>query len=409
MYFAQQEVDAFWKQLTPSWNTRPALIKNPFKKPFLAETEFLAFLQIWAQEARDGKRPSDVQLIDADALPRPHDNSLAAFEKRMSSSWPQDWYLYIPDGIQKYDGGVWERAVELLMPALRLHGGLPSGGMMLDLFYGKYSSTPTGIHLDSSDNLAFVVRGPKRLLFWSPELFTAKFASPPVNPSHQQSLTGRFNDYLNTATVIEADAGDVIYWPKEWWHIGVSPDQWSGMISLPMWWSANPSKLAKAMLASILDLQGESRLYEVNLDDLASVAREVPDSLNDMVSQVKAQVNRKFDVAARLAWAKFVTTYGFSTPPSPRPAPPATNGGHVRVVHPIVAVDLGKAVAVVACGQQTLTRCMEVMPVINRLRVGSEHTVADLQGHLSVADQESKAELAKVVSELHGFRALEVT
>jgi hypothetical protein len=151
------------------------------------------------------------------------------------------------------------------------------------------------------------------------------------------------------------------------------------MVSLPMWWSANPSKLAKAMLASILDLQGESRLYEVNLDDLAAVAREVPESLNDMVSQVKVQVNRKFDVAARLAWAKFVTTYGFSTPPSPRPAPPGTNGGRVRVVHPVVAVDLGKAVAVVACGQQTVTRCMEVMPVVNRLRVGSEHTVESLQ------------------------------
>ena len=75
MYFAQPEIDAFWEQLTPSWNRRPALIKNPFKKPFLTEAEFLGFLQIWAQEARDGKRPSDVQLIDADALPRPHDDS----------------------------------------------------------------------------------------------------------------------------------------------------------------------------------------------------------------------------------------------------------------------------------------------------------------------------------------------
>jgi hypothetical protein len=409
MYFAQQEIDALWEQLTPAWNKRPAHIRNPFKKPFLAESEFLAFLQIWAQEAREGKRPSDVQLIDADALPRPQDASLAAFETRMTGSWPQDWYLYIPDGIQRYDGSVWERAVEILLPALRLHGGLPSGGMMLDLFYGRYSSTPTGIHLDSSDNLAFVVRGPKRLLFWSPELFTAKLASPPVNPSHQQALTGRFNDYLDTATVVEADAGDVIYWPKEWWHIGVSPDQWSGMVSLPMWWSANPSKLAKAMLASILDLQGESHLFEVNLDDLASVAREVPDSLNEMVSEVKVQVNRKFDVAARLAWAKFVTTYGFSTPPSPRPAAAGANGGRVRVVHPVVAVDLGKAVAVIGCGQQTVTRCMEVMPVVNRLRVGSEHTVESLQALLSYVDEGSKAELARIVSELHTFRALDVS
>lgn len=408
MHFAAPEIEAFWEQLTPAWNTRPALIKKPFAKPFLKEAEFLGFLQIWAQEARDGKRPSDVQLIDADALPRPEDGSLEAFEKRMTASWRRDWYLYIPDGIQKYDGSVWERSIELLMPALRRHGGLPSGGLMLDLFYGKYSSTPTGIHLDSSDNLAFVVRGPKRLLFWSPELFTAKLSSPPKDPSHQQSLTGRFNDYLETATIVDAEAGDVIYWPKAWWHIGVSPDRWSGMVSLPMWWSASPTKLAKAMLGGILDLQGESRLYDVDLDDLSSVARDLPASLSDVVSQVKAQVNRRFDAAARLAWAKFVSTYGFSTPPSPRQAPAGVEGRRVRVRHPIVAIDLGTAVAVIGCGQQTVTRCMEIMPVINRLRVGSEHTVESLQGRLSYVDDGSKAELARIVGELHAFRALEV-
>ena len=104
---------------------------------------------------------------------------------------------YWPYGVQGYDGAIWERAVEVIRPALKLQGGLPAGGMMLDLFYGKYRSTPTGIHLDSSDNLAFVVRGPKRLMFWPPESFAVKFASPPVNPSHQQALTGRF-DYADT-------------------------------------------------------------------------------------------------------------------------------------------------------------------------------------------------------------------
>src|SRR6266498_1367809 len=113
------------------------------------------------------------------------------------------------------------------------------------------------------------------------------------------------------------------------------------MISLPMLWTAIPAKLAQAMLASIVDVHGESSLYEADLDDLVSAAREVPASLSAMVSDVKGQVNRRFDVAARLAWAKFVTTYGFATPPSPRRPPAATNGRRVRVVHPIVAVDLG--------------------------------------------------------------------
>jgi hypothetical protein len=408
MYFSQQEVDAFWEQLTPDWNRRPALIRKPFSKPFLDQRDFLGFLQTWAQEARDGKRGSDVQMIDADALPRPEDETLAAFEARIAATWTRDWYLYIPDGIQKYDGAVWERAIELLMPALRLHGGLPAGGMMLDLFYGKYGSTPTGIHLDSSDNLAFVVRGPKRLMFWAPDRFTAKFASPPKHPSHQQSLTGRFEDCLDSATVIDADAGDIVYWPKDYWHIGVSPGQWSGMVSLPMWWSASPAKLARAMLNGVLDLQGEPELYAVNLDDLASVASEMPASLSAVVAEVKAQVTRRYDVAAKFSWAKFVTAYGFSTPPSPRQAPGETAGRRVRVVHPIVAVDLGKAVGVIGCGHQMVSRCMGLMPVVSRLRVGSEHAVRDLESVLPLVEDESRAELDKMLRELHAFRALDV-
>ena len=407
MHFDQKEIDAFWTALAPSWNRQPVLVKRPFSRPFVDEREFLGFLQGWAQEGRDGQRMIGVPMIDADALPRPEDCTLEAFERRIADRWPRDWYLYLSDGIQQYDGGVWERAVEIIRPALRLQGGLPAGGMMLDLFYGKYRSTPTGIHLDSSDNLAFVVRGPKRLLFWPPERFAVKLASPPRNPSHQQALTGRYGDHLDDATVIDAEAGDVIYWPKEFWHISTS-DNWSGMVTLPIWWKASAANLAQTMVPRLLDLRGESRFYDLDVDDVASAASELPASLGEMVATVKEQVNARLESTAKIAWAKFVTAYGFTTPPAPREASDVTDTTRVRVAHPIVPIDLGRAVAVIACGQQMLTPCRALIPVVREMRAGSEHSVADLDRLLPVVDADASRRLTQMVRQLVSFRALDV-
>jgi hypothetical protein len=407
MYFVQSEIDAFWQNVAPAWNRQPALIKRPFSKPFVSEAEFLGFLHRWAQEGRDGRRMIGVHLVDADVLPRPEDRSLEAFEQRIADRWSKDWYLYLSDGVQGYDGRIWERAVEVIRPALRLQGGLPAGGMMLDLFYGKYRSTPTGIHLDSSDNLAFVVRGPKRLMFWPPERFAVKFASPPVNPSHQQALTGRYAEHLAEATIIDAEAGDVIYWPKEFWHLSTS-DNWSGMVTLPIWWNASAANLARTMVPKLLDLRGESRFYDVDVDDAASAASELPAALGDMVTTIKGQVAARLESTARIAWAKFVTAYGFTTPPAPREAAEVTEATRIRVTHPVAAIDLGRAIAVIACGQQMVTPCMSLIPVVRSLRPGSEHGVADLDQRLAVADADASRSLTQMVSQLVGFRALDV-
>jgi len=409
MFFPQREIDSFWDTLAPHWNRRPVLIKQPFSTPFVDESEFLSFLHQWGEDAREGRRSVAVHLLDADVLPRRDDRTLADFEARIAARWPRDWYLYVSDGIQQHNGSLWERAIELIRPAMRVQGGLPSGGMTIEVFYGKYAATPTGIHLDSSDNLAFVTRGPKRLLFWPPGRFAAKLASPPQMPRHQQALTGRYDDYLEDATIIDGEAGDVIYWPKDYWHVGASGAGWSGMITVPMWWSASPATLAQAMLPRVLDLRAEPQPYSMDIDDLASAASEMPAPLGEMVSQVKSQVSLKLEPAARIAWAKFVTAYGFSTPPAPKAAPELTADTRLRVAHPIVAIPLGTTAAVVACGHHVLARGPALAAVAGDLRVGSEHTVADLAARLPAGDAEASRQLPRLLADLASFRALDVT
>lgn len=408
MYFSKEEISNFWDALAPYWGRRPRLIKNPFSKPFVSEREFVAILTKWAQDAHSGQKPVDVAMIDADALPDPNHETLAAIEKHIADRWDKDWYLYIPDGVQQYNGEIWERSVELIVPAIRSQGGLPSGGMTLELFFGKYKSTPTGIHLDSSDNLAFVTRGPKRLLFWPPDRFTVKFSSPPNDPRHQRALVARYENHLGDALIIDAQEGDVLYWPKEYWHIGASQDTWSGMVSIPMWWTSKPSSLARTVLSRALDLDSEPQFYSVDVDTLAPAALEVPAALQDVVTRMKSQLNVRLEATAKIAWAKFVTSYGFGTPPSLLPVPNVTDTTRVRIKHPIVSVPLGRAHAVVGCGHSTLAHFKPLSEIVSHLQVGSEHTVASLGRLLPEASCEGYEQLVKLIGELVAFRALEV-
>ena len=60
----------------------------------------------------------------------------------------------------------------------------------------------------------------------------------------------------------------------------------------------------------------------------------------------------------------------------------------------------------IAGGHQTVTPCLNVMPVISRLRV--EHTLADLIGLLPDREAEVAEHLRNVVRDLVAFRAINV-
>jgi hypothetical protein len=370
--------------------------------------EFLRILQQWGDHARSGKQPVNVAIVDAEAVPTAEDETLAGCEQRISQRWKDDWFLYLGDGVHLYNGAIWERAVELVTPAIRLQKGFPSGGMMLDLFFGQYRSTPSGIHLDTSDNLAFIVQGPKRIILWPNHCFTVKSSSPSHDPSHQGALTGRYRDHMKDAIVIDANEGDVIYWPKEYWHIAVSEENWSAMVTIPMWWSARPASLARFMLDRTLDLQGEPQLYAVDGDCISAAAYEVPSSILAVVSDVKTQIAERLDLSAKVAWAKFVTAFGFMVPPARRTAPTVGDDVKLRVNYPIVCIPTGEAAIVIACGHQTSTPMKQLACELSQLQVGTEYTLPLLGRLLSVNDPATHEQLRALVTKLVSFRALEV-
>jgi 50S ribosomal protein L16 3-hydroxylase len=414
MFFLDHEIHDFWKSFNNGRGPRPLLLKRPFSNMIATDDALLTILKSWAEAGKLGRAgPIDIDKIDQDALPDVNDETLDACIRRIQGKWDKDWYAYIND-VQQYSGDLWERAVEIILPAIRANGGLPAGGFKMEFFFGKYGSTPTGIHLDTSDNLAFILRGPKRMVFWPSGRFRSRLQIPDAKaPTHEQALIGRYEDHMNDAIVLDADAGDVIYWPKEYWHVGSSPANWTAMITIAMWWNARPLTVARFLLDRCLELDGEPQLHPFNPDSLVEQALTLPDTVRRPIGDVKSQISN-IDSVSSMVWASLASCYGFTVPPAKVVGSPVTDSAQVRLQYPVIALPWGNTHIIFACGHRMHTSISKVNVGLSRLNsaIGAEYTVRELKAIL-LANASDGAPLEKecmrLIAELISSRAFAIT
>jgi hypothetical protein len=347
LHFAEDERKRFFEELWRHWDRDVHLFRQPFSSPLATETDFWHVLEGWSREVRAGQCFVQPRWVEKELLPSGKDSGLAAFCQRVEREDSRDWLLYQADGVQRWNPVVWHRLTELVRPILAHAGGLPPGGMMLDLFLGRYDRTPTGIHRDEADVLAFVTLGPKRLYFWPREAFEPRFATPEGN--HFQTGIWSYERHLDSAIVVEADAGDVIYWPRGYYHVGASPDHWSGMLTLTMWWQASAQSAVRSIVSAILSGDGPPASYVLEPDALAAAAHAVPTALVDASEAARAALGSRWSDALAEAWARVATAYGFVTPPA-RQKTAATAASRYLVRHPVAVVEIAGQPRIFSCG-----------------------------------------------------------
>ncbi len=381
-YFAESERQRFFDELWTKWHREVHLFRRPFSSPLATEQDYWEVLKSWSREVRAGKRSVHPRWVDEDLLPSGADQGLASFCRRVEGKDPQDWYLYQPDGVQQWNPALWHRAVELLRPILEHVGGLPPGGVRFELFHGKYSRTVTGIHRDEADGLAFVTLGPKRMYFWPRETFEDRWASP--DRTHFQTGIWSYEKHLNSAIVVEADAGDIIYWPRSYYHIGASPDHWSGMLTLSVWWQASAQRAIQFVVDSLLNGDGTPVTYPLKLDDIAAGAQALPAALLRASEAARAALYSHWNDTLAEAWARVVTAYGFLTTPAPQMIT-GSRAARYFVRHPIVAVEIDGRSQVFACGHKLPTPSRAASALVDGLqRLSVGHTI-EVNAELEVA------------------------
>jgi hypothetical protein len=388
MYFESAEVQQFL-HLLKSHGPEPFVLRRPFSKPMVGSRELVKTLLTWADRARQGKAGAiDLRKVDKGALPGAGDETFEQCTSRLQEIWgPDDWFAYIND-VQQYNGDLWERAIEIISPLMKQAGGMPAGGFKMELFFGRYGATPTGIHLDTSDNLAFVLKGPKRMIFWPRSTFSSLLQIPSASdPSHEQALTRHYQEHMSNALTLDAEEGDVVFWSRDYWHVGASPDAWTAMIAIPMWWAARPATIAGIIMSQVLrDLTGDAQPHSFDPDEFRRGSFKppvLPPTFRDVAVSVPKAVSSRFEMAAQLVFARLATACGFTVPPGPAQIASIGLKSKIVVKHPIIAMPAPAGHMLIACGHCVTTGFERLEELLSKLRVGSRHVVEELCGQTS--------------------------
>lgn len=232
----------FWPRFREThWNPRrPTVLKNPFVEFPFSETVLLRAMQNFQK----GLAAGDERLrcmVDIDGKQAPHRKALRTFLggpadtfEEMEARNPKGRSLgLMVNDLQAIDPAIWHSVCAFLRDA-HPHVDFPVARTVLDLFYGNYAASFLGLHKDTQEIFAFVVRGEKTLLAWPFDYFTSRVPGLDVGARlFQTRLPVDYRKYRKDALVLKANAGDVIYWPSDYWHIAEGvPGDFSGMLSL---------------------------------------------------------------------------------------------------------------------------------------------------------------------------------
>jgi hypothetical protein len=150
-------------------------------------------------------------------LPQASDASLQAYGARVTEALGgKDWSLMLSRAERHFE--LHGRVMAFFEPLFR-RIGYPTGSMTIEVIVGRYPKQPFLIHQDLMlESFYAPVIGGKRLWLWDPAYWSKKgFDLPPplAELNEKQRADG---------TVLELSAGDIAYWPADWWHTAETPE-----------------------------------------------------------------------------------------------------------------------------------------------------------------------------------------
>jgi len=97
------------------------------------------------------------------------------------------------------------------------------------------------LHKDVQDVFTFIISGWRRFLLWPFDTFST-VAGMEAHQSREPHLLVEVDHeaYRSQATVLEGTAGDLLYWPAEWWHVGESNGERAITLAVGTIHEANP-------------------------------------------------------------------------------------------------------------------------------------------------------------------------
>lgn len=222
-------------------------------------------------------------------------NSLRCYIEDMCSKANFGEFCFSQFNLQRHSHKVYEWAI-LRLEELGVIDQLSDVDEVdVDVFLGRYKTTPRGIHRDSADTYMHILTGRKRLFFWSPEQISDQL--PFDGPTGQETLLGYdLVSLQQSAVCIEAGPGDVIFWPAEYWHLcdNHKPTDCIALnIGLHRYGALDR---LKGTIGSVLDEIGEkiAAMKSCDVDDRGQLENALIDGLFSEASKeaMRSQINK---------------------------------------------------------------------------------------------------------------------
>ena len=145
-------------------------------------------------------------------FPKAADQNFFGYRDRMSQQLNGKEYYFVVGDLHASDRSFYHRLIDFA-EELAQFVGRSRRRVDTQLFVGNASRTPFGIHNDAAGVFHIPLVGTKKMRFWNEDYVKH-------NPTVKYQLD--FQEHLEGSTSLEAEPGEMLYWPSRLWHIAES-------------------------------------------------------------------------------------------------------------------------------------------------------------------------------------------
>ena len=190
------------------------------------------------------------------------DTYLSRVESQNSSN---EWSIaYF--GLHGASSEVWDSAKIFIKKLSTELGYRPGGRVDVDCFIGRYSSTPSGVHVDDAHNFGFTLRPGKKMYTWEAKHEHVKWLKSPA-----------YDQYKNDSIPLANDPGFVCYFPHDALHVGETKERASVNVNISFWKESEPGQATRQFLFARTSDEKLTRNDLLTNGDIALSAQKLSD------------------------------------------------------------------------------------------------------------------------------------
>ncbi|MGW1131041.1 cupin-like domain-containing protein [Streptomyces griseoluteus] len=249
----------FWERALQATDgcTRPAVLKSPGPSGRLFRVEDVLELGADIINAGDVSLNIDGTLLENPVLPGTPPRTVAEFEQYLADLAAQndaEAVTYTRDYCLRHSDRV-AMMTRAFISGFVDRRGIPAPGINVVYIAGHYQETWIGLHNDWCDTFLVPVHGRKKIMLWEPAYFAD--AGLEEKAAFNGICFGHLDvsPYATDALVLEAEPGEILFIPENWWHYNQLPAAETSLaLSIGVFSNGAPAAAAQPAIKAALQM-----------------------------------------------------------------------------------------------------------------------------------------------------------